>query len=440
MLTRVLSVVLFPCLAAAAAPEVPMQITMHGRLLDASDAPVDGSVSIKVSLWTDEFHPEESYRAWSDTFSATAFKGSISVTLGAGTEPLAAGDLAGPRWVGVAVNGEAEMAPRMRVSSVPFAVFAGEAARADDADTLDGLDSSAFAPAAVEGKIDTLLARLGTPTGAATIAGTLNGVASNAENAAQDAADAAADTTAIRTTLGAPPSGETVASGITHVIDTLGSPPAGQTVASRLTNVLDALGAPPAGKTVASGITEVLGTLGTPPIGKTVASGITEVLGTLGTPPIGKTVASGITEVLGTLGTPPTGSSISAEIAALKTATAPPAACPSGMTLVGPANGTNSFCIGNNPSGTPTFRRFDQSANDCVLLGRRLCRGIETAAAYGAGALSITSGYCEWVNEWPNTASGVNNWACMCNNGGGQPRPTYCGFTDTTFVYTRCCL
>ena len=80
--------------------------------------------------------------------------GLLSVLLGS-VKPLLpvifAGD--GERWLGIQVDTDPELAPRQRVATVPYAFVADRAASADeaavagDADLLDGLDSTAFAPA-----------------------------------------------------------------------------------------------------------------------------------------------------------------------------------------------------------------------------------------------------------------------------------------------------
>ena len=79
---------------------------------------------------------------WHEThMSVMLTNGIYNVILGQ-IEPLDPGDFDGDLYLGVTVSGDSEMTPRQKLTSTSFAM---KAAIADDADTLDGLDSGDFA-------------------------------------------------------------------------------------------------------------------------------------------------------------------------------------------------------------------------------------------------------------------------------------------------------
>lgn len=115
----------------------PGLISYQGRLVDAAGNPVaDGPYSMTfrlygvsaggAALWTE-----------SKTVSVT---GGLFTTLLGDTVALDPGLFDGrDLWLGVQVGAEAEMTPRQRIASVPYALYS------NNADTLDGSHASAFA-------------------------------------------------------------------------------------------------------------------------------------------------------------------------------------------------------------------------------------------------------------------------------------------------------
>ena len=110
-----------------AAPALLM--TTQGRLLDTADAPVSAQVTLTFSFFD---NVQGGTKLWSDSFTVTPSQGVYGVTLGdttvAGHEAMAlpASAFAADAWLEVAVGAEA-LTPRLRVGTVPSAVYAGTA-------------------------------------------------------------------------------------------------------------------------------------------------------------------------------------------------------------------------------------------------------------------------------------------------------------------------
>ncbi len=115
---------------------VPTSFSYQGYLTDASGSPIDGSEFITFSLYKEELG---GIPLWQDPERTVAVdKGLFSIELGTPTAPFAPGLFNTPLWLGVAVDGDGEMAPRRAVTSVAFAF------RANDAMSLQGQGPSVF--------------------------------------------------------------------------------------------------------------------------------------------------------------------------------------------------------------------------------------------------------------------------------------------------------
>ena len=162
---RKLSVVL--TLLAALAPgfsalaAAPVFVPVQGYLTDADGNPVDAEVSLTLKLWSDMAAGAE---VFSETQAVLVEDGFFSLYLGGAGNPAL--DLAtfrehGALFLGFAVDGGAELAPRLPLGSVPYAGFAQYAG---DAATLGGRPVEDFRLGAdavtwddLEGVPDTLL-------------------------------------------------------------------------------------------------------------------------------------------------------------------------------------------------------------------------------------------------------------------------------------------
>lgn len=107
---------------AVASPSLQHQ----GRLLDPAGGPLSGAVSLQISLWNDGAATDSASRLWTASFPVTLADGYYSVALdvsdtGSSLEPSW---FSSDVWVGVAVDGAAEFAPRQAMTTVPAALSA----------------------------------------------------------------------------------------------------------------------------------------------------------------------------------------------------------------------------------------------------------------------------------------------------------------------------
>lgn len=246
---------------------VPLVLGHNGRLLDGADQPVNASVKMTFELHATS---DVSVNApkWQETRDVSVTNGVYGVVLG-DTRPGAGGTALPPEllaqtelWLQVRVRDTA-LVPRLRIASVPYALRTGRAAETEtvlaggvntaalrdksvttekiadgaitpsklaiaggkftglDADTLDGLDSSAFAPAGVvetigappagssiASELAAVRATLGTPT-AASVSADLLGLGTDltatrglATSIGATVTTTASDVADLKTTLG----------------------------------------------------------------------------------------------------------------------------------------------------------------------------------------------------------------------------------------------
>ncbi|MDB4930755.1 MAG: procollagen, type alpha, partial [Myxococcaceae bacterium] len=106
----------------AAHAQVPQQLVHQGRLLDRMGAPIAGSQSITYRIYD---AASGGTQLWSETLTVTLDDGYFSAQLGLMT-PFGATVFNGTqRFLAVAVGTDPEMTPREPVSSVPYALVAG---------------------------------------------------------------------------------------------------------------------------------------------------------------------------------------------------------------------------------------------------------------------------------------------------------------------------
>ncbi len=110
--------------ASSPAAAVPMALDEQGRLFDAAGSPVVGQAIFVFTLYD---AATGGAPLWTETQAVTMDGGYFSARLGEVT-PLPAGAFDGTkRYLGVAVNGDAEMTPRQAIVSVPYALVADNA-------------------------------------------------------------------------------------------------------------------------------------------------------------------------------------------------------------------------------------------------------------------------------------------------------------------------
>lgn len=131
-----------PCFAAE------QFINYQGELVDGSGAPVTGNnKTIIFSIWNDLNEVEPTIgRLWSEIHTLNIQNGILNAQLGS-NNPLAGIDFASPDlYLEINVDGVV-FGPRTKLTSVPGAFHADYADMANDAETLDGKDSTEFSPA-----------------------------------------------------------------------------------------------------------------------------------------------------------------------------------------------------------------------------------------------------------------------------------------------------
>jgi hypothetical protein len=133
---------------AVPARAVPLTFNHHGRLLNADDSAVTGTADVTIRFHKQSTDPVGiDNLIWEETYTAVPVNnGFYSLVIGDTTagDSLELDDWDGveERWMGISINGGAEMTPRMRVGATPFAL------RAEDADALGGEPPSYYAAAA----------------------------------------------------------------------------------------------------------------------------------------------------------------------------------------------------------------------------------------------------------------------------------------------------
>jgi len=116
--------------ATPAAAAVPTIVSFTARLSDADGTPVNGQRRVVLSLY-DSPAPGSGTRAWTETHEGATFEdGLVYLALG-DTVPLDATVFDGRRLFLEVQVGDVVMAPRLAISSVPYAVRAAVAATAE---------------------------------------------------------------------------------------------------------------------------------------------------------------------------------------------------------------------------------------------------------------------------------------------------------------------
>lgn len=95
-------------------------LSQQGRLMNAAGDPYNGSLDVRVTLYSDASGTSD---VWRKTYPATAFQNGyygIGLTGDDDSSPARPLDdaLHGPLWLGIAIDGGAELAPLSRVSSI----------------------------------------------------------------------------------------------------------------------------------------------------------------------------------------------------------------------------------------------------------------------------------------------------------------------------------
>ncbi len=101
------------------ASELPMYLIFRARLDDKDGKPMNGLVKIQFSLY---HQPGGGAPMWSNTYQVAIQEGLFSVVLGAGKPLPVAVTTQAALYVGVAVEQDLEMFPRLQYQAVPYAL------------------------------------------------------------------------------------------------------------------------------------------------------------------------------------------------------------------------------------------------------------------------------------------------------------------------------
>ncbi|MFH1690808.1 MAG: hypothetical protein ABIE42_11340 [Candidatus Eisenbacteria bacterium] len=127
----IVALLLFPVLAQA---DIPPFMSYQGVLRDAAGNPVpDGTYSVEFNLYDVS---TGGTTLWTETQSLYATGGIIEASLGSVTA-LNTLPFDVPYWLGISVEGEAELVPRTALATVPYAGRAGSAESCDEVDDHD---------------------------------------------------------------------------------------------------------------------------------------------------------------------------------------------------------------------------------------------------------------------------------------------------------------
>ncbi|MFB6264738.1 MAG: hypothetical protein ABEL76_14105, partial [Bradymonadaceae bacterium] len=126
----------------SASGPVPARVPIHAYLTDSEGVPVDGETQVRLSLYAEKDSPSALHV---ETQTVQADGGVISTHLGKNKElDLSIFRNNATLYLGLAVGDGAEMDPRLRIGTAPYAAVAGRAANADK---LRGKTPDDFAPA-----------------------------------------------------------------------------------------------------------------------------------------------------------------------------------------------------------------------------------------------------------------------------------------------------
>ncbi len=121
---QLVCLVVFTAVIAGASPvraDVPHLVRYQGQAVDTQGVPLEGPYNLTFRLYDAE---TAGTVIWQETQAGVVLAGGhFSVLLGSVTS-LASVDWTQPQWLGVQVNGEPELAPRQRITSVPLAITA----------------------------------------------------------------------------------------------------------------------------------------------------------------------------------------------------------------------------------------------------------------------------------------------------------------------------
>jgi hypothetical protein len=117
--------------ALFAEPAIPLTFNYQGYMRNADGTLATGVYTITATIYDDPFAGSNKH---SETFANVNVRdGLFNIVLGSQIAMNASTFDAAPRYIGISINGEAEVFPRERVHGVPWAIHASNAALATNA-------------------------------------------------------------------------------------------------------------------------------------------------------------------------------------------------------------------------------------------------------------------------------------------------------------------
>jgi len=149
--TIIMALVLVVVVAAPGRAQPPHLVNYQGVLADSTGAALDGAYDLTFRLYEDSLSSTES---WTEEHTGVDVQsGLFNVVLGYETPLVADEFVDGGQWLGIEVDGQGELRPRLRITSVPYALHAtvADTALAIPGGVLDGhsLDAHDGTPADV---------------------------------------------------------------------------------------------------------------------------------------------------------------------------------------------------------------------------------------------------------------------------------------------------
>jgi len=115
-LVAMVTALLLPAFAAAA----PLMINYQGRLVDTAGNPLTGEQTVHFKIYS---VPTGGSEIWAEDQTVTPDNGIFSVALGSFTALPVANFVSDSLYLGVAIGADAEMVPRTRLLSTPYALY-----------------------------------------------------------------------------------------------------------------------------------------------------------------------------------------------------------------------------------------------------------------------------------------------------------------------------
>src|SRR5262245_1676089 len=141
-------------MAGIASAAVPPSLTQQGRILDKDGAAVSSKIAIVFTIYNDPSASEAANVLWTETQNITLDDGYFSTQLGEDVKNAFDAKVfdGSVRYLGVKVGSDDEMAPRQKITSVPYAFSANLADLAATAQAVPWMGITGMPAACPDGQ------------------------------------------------------------------------------------------------------------------------------------------------------------------------------------------------------------------------------------------------------------------------------------------------